>query len=247
LNAKFGENPKKKLIKRNKAEYELLQTVKKDIDESRKEAEQYLPMYSGMLEKIIGAEEVLSKALGKSDFTREEIQNLKEEDFDRPVRQAKQLWMNLAAMGAKRSDIEDGVNHFKEQLDYNLNPDFNARKVIGDDLKNLGYGSYGNNEVTGPDAMHGTHVAGIIGAVRNNKIGVMGVADNVEILTVRCVPNGDERDKDVANAIKYAVDNGAQIINMSFGKPYSPEKNWVDDAVKYAESKNRPIKNFWMD
>jgi subtilisin family serine protease len=237
LNAKFGENPKKKLIKRNKAEYQLFQTVKKDIEESRKEAEQYLPMYSGMLEKIIGAEEVLSKALGKSDFSREDIQNLKEEDFDRPVRQAKQLWMNLAAMGAKRSDIEDGVNHFKEQLDYNLNPDFNARKVIGDDLKKLGYGTYGNNEVTGPDAMHGTHVAGIIGAVRNNKIGVMGVADNVEILTVRCVPNGDERDKDVANAIKYAVDNGAQIINMSFGKPYSPEKNWVDDAVKYAESK----------
>jgi subtilisin family serine protease len=80
-------------------------------------------------------------------------------------------------------------------------------------------------------------VAGIIGANRNNTIGVKGVADNVRIMTIRCVPNGDERDKDVANAIKYAVDNGAEIINMSFGKPYSPEKSWVDNAMKYAESK----------
>ncbi len=85
--------------------------------------------------------------------------------------------------------------------------------------------------------MHGTHVAGIIGANRKNNIGVKGVADNVKIMTIRCVPNGDERDKDVANAIKYAVDNGAQVINMSFGKPYSPEKKWVDEAVKYAEDK----------
>ncbi len=140
-------------------------------------------------------------------------------------------------MGATKADILDGVTHFEEELNYNLNNDFDARKVIGDDLKSLGYGKYGNNEVTGPDAMHGTHVAGIIGASRNNSLGVKGVANNVKIMTIRCVPNGDERDKDVANAIKYAVDNGAEIINMSFGKPYSPEKNWVDEAVKYAESK----------
>jgi subtilisin family serine protease len=88
----------------------------------------------------------------------------------------------------------------------------------------------------GPDASHGTHVAGIIGAVRGNGAGVDGVAPAVRLMALRTVPDGDERDKDVANAIRYAVDNGAQIVNMSFGKPYSPGKAVVDDAVRYADS-----------
>ncbi|MGB3196357.1 MAG: S8 family serine peptidase, partial [Saprospiraceae bacterium] len=98
--------------------------------------------------------------------------------------------------------------------------------------------NYGNNDVKGPDASHGTHVAGLVGAVRNNQIGMDGIATNVKIMSVRCVPDGDERDKDVANAIRYAVDNGATVINMSFGKGYSPEKDVVDAAVKYAASKD---------
>ena len=85
--------------------------------------------------------------------------------------------------------------------------------------------------------MHGTHVSGIIAAARNNGVGMDGIADNVKIMMVRAVPDGDEHDKDIALAIRYAVDNGAQVINMSFGKGYSPEKKWVDDAVRYAESK----------
>jgi subtilisin family serine protease len=84
---------------------------------------------------------------------------------------------------------------------------------------------------------HGTHVSGIIGAVRGNGKGIDGIADNVRIMTIRAVPDGDEHDKDVALAIRYAVDNGAKVINMSFGKYFSPQKQWVDDAVKYAESK----------
>jgi subtilisin family serine protease len=86
-------------------------------------------------------------------------------------------------------------------------------------------------------AKHGTHVSGIIAAARNNGIGMDGIADNVRIMTLRAVPDGDEHDKDIALAIRYAVDNGAKIINMSFGKGFSPEKHWVDEAVKYAESK----------
>src|SRR5688500_13483069 len=87
-------------------------------------------------------------------------------------------------------------------------------------------------------ALHGNNVAGIIAAVRNNDLGVDGVADNVKIMSIRAVPDGDEHDKDIALAIRYAVDNGASVINMSFGKGYSPEKKWVDEAVKYAASKN---------
>ncbi|MCP9769027.1 peptidase S8 [Lacihabitans sp. LS3-19] len=237
LEEKFGENPSKRLKKKNKVDFALMSTLKSEINEKRQEATQYLPMYKGMYDRISKAEDLLKKTIGKETITKEDVIELKEENFDRSVRAAKQAWLNLIAMGATLTDIKEGVTHFEEEIEYNLNEKFDPRKIVGDDLKTLGYGSYGNNEVTGPDAMHGTHVAGIIGASRNNNLGVMGVADNVQIMTIRCVPNGDERDKDVANAIKYAVDNGAEVINMSFGKPYSPEKKWVDEAVKYAESK----------
>ena len=96
---------------------------------------------------------------------------------------------------------------------------------------------YGNNEVKGPDARHGTHVAGIVAANRNNSLGILGVAQDVKIMVIRAVPEGDERDKDIANAIRYAVDNGAKIINMSFGKSVSPQKQAVDAAVRYAQMK----------
>lgn len=97
---------------------------------------------------------------------------------------------------------------------------------------------YGNNEVEGPDAFHGTHVAGIIGAQRNNGVGMNGVAgDVVKLMSVRMVPNGDERDLDVALAIRYAVDNGAKVLNMSFGKGFSPNKKVVQKAIKYADKK----------
>jgi len=107
--------------------------------------------------------------------------------------------------------------------------------ALGDNYADQKERVYGNNDVEGPDAFHGTHVAGIIAAVRNNETGMNGVANNVQIMSVRAVPDGDERDKDVANAIRYAVDNGASIINMSFGKGYSWNKQIVDDAVRYAE------------
>ena len=85
--------------------------------------------------------------------------------------------------------------------------------------------------------MHGTHCSGIIAAARNNNIGMDGIADNVKIMMVRAVPDGDEHDKDIANAIRYAVDNGAQIISMSFGKDFSPDKTVVDAAMRYAAQK----------
>jgi len=110
--------------------------------------------------------------------------------------------------------------------------------IVGDDVNNPNERYYGNNHVQGPDASHGTHVAGIIAAVRNNNIGINGMTSNVKIMVLRAVPNGDEQDKDVANAIRYSVDNGATIINMSFGKGYSPDKKVVDEAVEYALSKD---------
>ena len=133
---------------------------------------------------------------------------------------------------------KSGVDHYRPILEYAYNENFDSRKVIGDNYSNVNEKNYGNNDVEGPDPSHGTHVAGIIAADRRNELGIKGIADNVRIMSVRTVPNGDERDKDVANAIRYAVDNGAKVINMSFGKSYSPQKEAVDRAVKYAEQKN---------
>ena len=131
--------------------------------------------------------------------------------------------------------LEEMVDYYGSKFKYNWNPDFDPRHIVGDNYNDVSERYYGNNLVEGPDAYHGTHVAGIIAARRNNGIGINGVAENVRIMAIRAVPDGDERDKDVANAIRYAVDNGASIINMSFGKGASPNKDVVDDAIRHAE------------
>ncbi len=146
---------------------------------------------------------------------------------------------NYASVTAFRNQaVAAAIKHYKEQLDYHYNLNFDPRSIVGDNYANINERNYGNNDVTGPDADHGSHVAGIIGAVRDNNLGISGVANDVRIMSVRTVPNGDERDKDVANAIRYAAANGAKVINMSFGKPYSYNKKAVDDAVKFAMSKD---------
>lgn len=121
------------------------------------------------------------------------------------------------------------------KLNNDISPDLDSRhRIVGDDPNVRDGKPYGNNLLKFEDAMHGTMVAGFIGAIRNNGYGIDGVADNVRIMSIKAVPNGDEYDKDIANAIMYAVNNGAKIINMSFGKKLSPHKAWVDAAFKYA-------------
>lgn len=135
-------------------------------------------------------------------------------------------------------EIKDGYKQYDVMLKYNLNPEYDPRaELVGDDYANSAERIYGNPDVKGPNADHGSHVAGIIGAVRGNGKGIDGISNYVSIMAIRVVPEGDERDKDVANGIRYAVDNGAKIINMSFGKGYKWDKKAVDDAVKYAEQK----------
>jgi subtilisin family serine protease len=132
----------------------------------------------------------------------------------------------------------EGYKQIDGMLNYGLNKSFNPRPMVGDDYADTQQRIYGDNRVIGPDASHGTHVAGIIAAQRNNGKGMNGVAQNARIMTLRAVPSGDEHDKDIANAIRYAVDNGAKIINMSFGKSYSPQSELVAAAVDYAQSKD---------
>src|SRR5690625_867689 len=129
--------------------------------------------------------------------------------------------------------MESAVEYYQDKLKYHLNLEYDGREIVGDDVDDINDNVYGNNDVTGPtedkdDILHGTHVAGIIAAVRDNDIGMDGVASNVQIMSLRAVPDGDEYDKDIALGIRYAVDNGAKIINMSFGKYFSTHPEWVN-------------------
>jgi len=151
--------------------------------------------------------------------------------------------MKLILLMIKASELEDQLNQASKQLNnsHELNKtstDSIRRSIVGDNPESINEKHYGCNRYKGPGAMHGTHVSGIIAASKLNSLGIEGVADNVKIMVLRAVPNGDERDKDIANSIVYAVDNGAKIINMSFGKYYTPHKEIVDNAIRYAASKD---------
>ena len=190
---------------------------------------------------LFNANKTLSEFLKKDSYTLEDLQGI--QSTDSGINRCKQIMMRVIAQAGP--NFMDELNGYKDQvydmLNYNLNKDFDGRKVVGDNPEDIKDRKYGNNIVYGPDkkeALHGTHVAGIIAQTRNNNLGGDGIANNVEIMAVRCVPNGDEYDKDIALGIRYAVDNGAKVINGSFGKNYSPHKQWVYDAIKYAESKD---------
>ena len=154
------------------------------------------------------------------------------------VVKAKNFLESKYNQGFTEKALADYKKHVADYIDYYLNLGFSPRSIVGDDPHNIDNKPYGNADVKGPRAEHGTAVAGVIAAARNNNIGINGIAANVKIMCIRSTPSGDERDKDVALAIRYAVDNGAHIINMSFGKDFSPQKKLVDDAVKHAEKNN---------
>ena len=190
---------------------------------------------------LIATDKAIQKHLNKENYTIEDLNAIVTTDPD--LTKSKMIMTRILTNAGPtfRAEIEDYGKYVYDQLNYNLNKEFDGRKIVGDNPEDIKNTKYGNNTVYGPDkeeALHGTHVAGIIAQVRGNNIGGDGVADNVEIMAVRAVPDGDEYDKDIALAIRYAVDNGAKVINGSFGKSYSPHKQWVFDAIKYAESKD---------
>lgn len=187
---------------------------------------------------------LLERYTGKASFKKADIALIKTRDS---TGWAANVWNSTFDRGSDASitntailkDIGDYRNNLlnnKNRMEQ-LPVDFRGQ-MVKDRYEDINDSIYGNNNLSGSSGNHGTHVSGIIGAVRNNKIGVDGIMDNVRIMAIRAVPGGDEHDKDVALAIRYAVDNGARVINMSFGKPVSPYKQMVDDAIRYAASKN---------
>ena len=173
--------------------------------------------------------------LGESSLDSVDVNNYLSEEKE-PSMQTQEAIGFVALLqdnGINEGLIEDYIEQTGVQLEYGYNISFDPRSIVGDNYDDLDNRFYGNSDVKGPDYDHGTHVAGIIAANQDNNIGANGITQ-AELLIIRAVPNGDERDKDVANAIRYAVDNGADVINMSFGKSYSPELFYVQQAIEYA-------------
>ena len=216
-------------------DFELYEKVRKEFDEKRGEATQMMQQVQMIGRALERATTLLKDALGPGELTRERVAALSATRPD--LLQAKEIYLQLAANGIEPDDVEKMRKQTQSRLEYGLNPEFDPRPIVGDRYEDGTERIYGNPDVVGPEAEHGTHVAGIVAAERGNGRGIDGIAPTAKIMVVRTVPDGDERDKDVANAIRYAADNGAHIINMSFGKAYSPEKELVDAAVRYADSK----------
>ncbi|MEX1241858.1 MAG: S8 family peptidase [Cyclobacteriaceae bacterium] len=255
LKPKYGNVEEKDVSKKNRAEYGYWKEVKdkyeRDSKFNKEQYDQYVQQYQlytnafltihycdSLLQRTLG-QPVTKSSLSSVDSTNDTI-NFAKQTLSRILESVEgdvEVSVFLQELAGYIDQLKEGVAHYETAVEFGYNTEFDSRAVVGDDPSDLDEKYYGNNDVEGPDARHGTHVAGIIGANRKNDIGVKGIADNVKIMSVRAVPNGDERDKDVANAIRYAVDNGAHIINMSFGKSFSPNKELVDKAVKYAESK----------
>jgi subtilisin family serine protease len=214
----------------------------KKAQEKFEEKEQEALQGKQQLDFILNADKAIAEHLKKENYTIEDVKSILTTN---PTLGNYKLVITQILSNTTREEFMKEIDAYQEQifdmLNYNLNLDYDGRKILGDNSENLSTKYYGNNQVWGPDkkhALHGTHVAGIIAQVRGNELGGDGVASNVEIMAIRAVPNGDEYDKDIALAIRYAADNGAKVINGSFGKGFSPQKEWVYEAIKYAASKD---------
>ena len=221
-------------------EFEMWRKAKEDVigDINPLDVIQVRRMYKDM----IAGDSVIRKDLGKDEYNCKDLV-----DYTPSADVSKRVRRILTNICRANNDEEISNVMIIDELDGDIRkfeaaekaPKAYRSEIVKDNYSDFNDKFYGNNNVmvSKSSALHGTHVSGIIGAVRNNGFGMDGVADNVRIMAVRALPDGDEHDKDIALAIRYAVDNGAKVVNMSFGKGFSPEKKWVDDAVKYAESK----------
>jgi subtilisin family serine protease len=211
--------------------YQQFKEIEEEFEAERSSLESELIQIKQLQQNV----ESILFFLGESSLDSVDVNNLLSDEIEPSLQMQEALGFValLQDNGINEQLIEEYIEQIGVQLEYGYNISFDPRSIVGDDYEDLDNRFYGNSDVKGPDYDHGTHVAGIIAANRDNNIGANGITQ-VELMIIRAVPNGDERDKDVANAIRYAVDNGADVINMSFGKSYSPELFYVQQAIEYA-------------
>ncbi|HLR26509.1 MAG TPA: S8 family peptidase [Fodinibius sp.] len=233
LHPQFANTDTTQLSASQEEQYGYYRKIRSDYKDKIDELSQRYNNIQSLEESMKQAQRILRSHYGDTTYTYRQLQSLEPQDQQQAF--AKNVMSYVLENDIDSTLIADQKESIYNHAKYGYNPDFNPRNIVGDNYEDTSERYYGNANVVGPDASHGTHVAGIIAADRNNDIGIKGIATSTRIMAIRAVPDGDERDKDVANAIRYAVDNGADIINMSFGKGYSPFKKTVDEAIQYAD------------
>lgn len=219
--------------KEKKEEYKLWLKAKKEVLAKIKSYNEMIEIYNNWYNAINNAQNILSEPIGSDSLSIEDIKKYSPQNKDENA--ARNLLIYTDSIGLSKDRAVKVKAHFERELEKKYNLNYNPRPdIIGDDTDDMNDSIYGNNDISAKGLSHGTGVSGIIGAIRNNGIGTQGIVDSVQIMAIRVVPGGDERDKDVALAIRYAVNNGAKIINCSFGKDYSKHPEFVLDAIDYA-------------
>jgi len=251
LKSKYDGKPAGAISSGNRAEYDVYVSAKSEYEKEYNENVQNKTQYEQIKQQLTIAHKAVSAKLGKEDYTKKELAAM--EATTQEMQQYKAMLAQIQNnvnenIPAALKELSEAIDYFTNRIDTHFNLNLDGRAIVGDNPYDITDNKYGNNKVSGPtkdkeDVKHGTHVAGIIAAKRGNNIGMDGVANNVKIMAIRAVPDGDEYDKDIALGIRYAVDNGAKVINTSFGKYFSPNPEFVIDALKYAASKDVLIVN----
>lgn len=248
LKSKYEGKSESEIAPQDLDEFRMWKKAEKDIvpapDPNRPPVEFLKKIYDA----VVKSDSIIKVGIGKLVYTGKELENFKPGNFEEKTAKEKflQVFRLTQSMDGTNKELMEGFNEDittqeaedKRNKTVKTIPPVNYRAdIVKDNENDINDRYYGNNDIMASTPFHGTHCSGIIAGIRDNGKGINGIADNVRIMMVRAVPDGDEHDKDIANAIRYAVDNGAQIISMSFGKYFSPRKEWVDEAVKYAETK----------
>lgn len=232
LHEKYANKSKKDIAWKERKAFQFYLQVKKEYQRELVQEQNMKGTYALLIERYKEAAAILDDYFKGTNYSQENIDTIQIDSA--AIQWAKNVMVWANSMAYNSDKLQKKVNEIDKKLESRLNPDYNKRaEIVGDNPANIKDSIYGNNKVNAKGPYHGTGVAGIIGAEHNNT-GVSGIARNVKLMILRVVPNGDERDKDVALAIKYAVRNGADIINCSFAKDYMMHPDFIYSAMREA-------------
>jgi cell wall-associated protease len=232
---RFGNRKASEIKRSEREEYQLYQRIKIDYEAQLNEAVKKIALYMGFKETLVKNLKTVNKLLKGQELNAENLAKL-EPKSPKKLEAVNMIREWYIVKGFTPEKVDSWIENEKNTINVKLNVNNNQRLIVGDDLSDMSDSLYGNNNYSGETAGHGTSVAGVIASEAGNSAGIQGICRSARIMTIRVVPGGDEHDKDVALAIRYAVNHGAQVINCSFGKDYSPYKWMVDSAIRYAEA-----------
>ncbi len=236
--SKFKNTSLKEIPTIEKKQYQTYQRAKTAYKKQLEERKNNLETYNRIKRKYTKSRSILHKYFPNNIYSKKQIDSIIDIVKDKEEKKFMSYMKYYLDNDINDSTIALGLKSEHKIIKQNLNLEHNGKYHTKDDANDLTDFPYGNNNVSGIENFyHGTEISSVIAHKRNHKE-IRGIIDTVKIMCLNTSTAGDEFDKDIALAIRYAVDNGARVINMSFGKSFSLHPEWVKDAITYAESKN---------